>query len=129
MSPRAARSIRAVTGEGKIGRANTCEPLVDASLSKISVGGMCGGVQGLAAAKRQTPAGKWAPVREEHRCPRGTEGAHPDRSSDVRNAETASRSGLSVWQADREEGWIPRRAKDDREANAGGRKAAGNHRG
>jgi len=44
---------------GKIGRANTCEPLVDASLSEILVDGMCGGVQGLAAAMRQAPAGKW----------------------------------------------------------------------
>jgi hypothetical protein len=30
------------------------------------------------------------------------------------------------WEADREEGLIPRRASDDREANAGGRKATGN---
>ena len=58
-SPRAARSIRAATGEGKTGRANTREPLVDAWLSEIPVDGKCGGVQGLAAAKRQTPAGKW----------------------------------------------------------------------
>ena len=41
---------------GKIGRANTREPLVDASLSANLVDGKCGG---HAAAKRQTPAGKW----------------------------------------------------------------------
>jgi len=44
---------------GKIGRANTREPLVDASLSANLVDGTCGGVQGHAVAKRQTPAGKW----------------------------------------------------------------------
>ena len=32
------------------------------------------------------------------------------------------------WEADREEGLIPRREQDDQEANAGGRKAAGNRR-
>jgi len=34
---------------------------------------------------------------------------------------------LWVWQADRKEGPIPRRAQDDQEANAGGPKATGNH--
>ncbi len=34
------------------------------------------------------------PSREEHRCPRGTGGTHPGRSSCVRNAVTPSRSGL-----------------------------------
>jgi hypothetical protein len=68
-----------------------------------------------------------APVRDEHRRPRGTEGAHPGRSSYVRNVEIPPGSGPVVRQADREEGWIPRRAKDDREAKAGGRKATGNH--
>jgi hypothetical protein len=33
------------------------------------------------------------PGRDEHRCPRGTEGAHPDRSSCVRNVVTPSGSG------------------------------------
>ena len=42
---------------GKIGRANTREPLVDASLSEILVDGTYGGVQGRAAAMRQAPAG------------------------------------------------------------------------
>jgi len=61
-SPRAACSIRAATGEGKTGRANTCEPLVDASLSEIPSGGMVGGVQGLAVAMRQVPGREVATV-------------------------------------------------------------------
>jgi hypothetical protein len=44
---------------GKIGRANACEPLVDASLSNILAGGTVGGGKGLAAVKRRAPAGKW----------------------------------------------------------------------
>jgi hypothetical protein len=45
-------------------------------------------VQGLAAAKRQAPAVDARLVGKEHRRPRGIEGAHPGRSSCVRNAET-----------------------------------------
>ena len=91
-SPRAARSIRAATGEGKTGRANTCEPLVDALLSSTLACGTVGGGKGLVAAKRQGRPGSGLD-RDEHHCPRGTEGAYPGRSSCVRNAVTPSRSG------------------------------------
>ena len=66
--------------------------------------------------------------RGEHRRPRGREGTHPGRSSCVRNSVTPSRSGR-----DRASGKpTARRAQplggesDDREANAGSRKATGN---
>jgi hypothetical protein len=49
--PRAARSTRAATGEGKTGPANFCEPSF-ASLSSILAGGMGGGGKGLAAEER-----------------------------------------------------------------------------
>ena len=57
--------------------------------------GCWSGVQGLAAEKRQAPAGHAHSVRDEHRRPRGIEGTHPGRSSRVRNAVTPSRSGAS----------------------------------
>ena len=66
--------------------------------------------------------------REEHRRPRDTGGTHPGRSSCVRNAVTPVE--VRRWfgrSADREGGPIPRRDCDDREANAGRRKATGNH--
>ena len=53
---------------------------------------------GCAAGCRDWPlrSGRRRPVsrlgRGEHRCPRGTEGAHPGRSSCVRNAVTPSGS-------------------------------------
>ena len=66
----------------------------------------------------------------EHRRPRDIEGTHPGRCSCVRNVETPSGSGSSLWGvgrwADREESRIPGWAKDDREANAGSGNAAGN---
>ena len=52
-------------------------------------------VQGLAAGKRQATAGHgiWP---GEHRRPRGREGTHPGRISQVRNVETPSGSGRSA---------------------------------
>ena len=90
--------------------------------------GCVSGVQGLAAGKRQAPAGLASRRPGGHRRPRGIGGTHPGRISLVRNVETPSGSGRSCsgrW-ADREEGRIPRREQDGQEANAGGRKAAGN---
>ena len=67
------------------------------------------------------------PSREEHRRPRDTGGTHPGRSSCVRNAVTPVEVRCCVGRsADREEGPIPRRESDDREANAGSRKTTGN---
>ena len=54
--------------------------------------GKCGGVQGLAAEKRQVPV-KETTWPGEHGRPRGREGTHPGRSSCVRNAVTPSGSG------------------------------------
>lgn len=44
---------------GKIGRANTCEPLVDASLSEIPSGGMVVGCRDWPLRSGERPAGKW----------------------------------------------------------------------
>ncbi len=58
------------------------------------MGCVCG-VQGLAAGKRQALAGHgiWP---GEHRRPRGREGTHPGRISQVWNVETPSGSGRQV---------------------------------
>jgi len=73
----------AATGEGKVGRVKSFEPLVDASSSGAPHGWMA------VAGYRDTPlkyGGRW-PVSDsgqgEHRCPRSREGSHPDRSSCV----------------------------------------------
>ena len=78
---------------GKVGRANMREPLVDASLSagpaRWDAGAGCRDLP-LRCGRRRPGSG---PVRGEHRRPRGTEGAQPDRSSCVRNVVTPSGSG------------------------------------
>ena len=68
------------------------------------------------------------PGRDEHHRPRGIGGTHPGRSSCVRNAVTPSRSGQQVLAGKPtvRRAQLPRRESDDREANAGGRKATGN---
>ena len=75
-------------------RANMREPLVDASLSagpaRWDAGAGCRDLP-LRCGRRRPGSG---PVRGEHRRPRGTEGAQPDRSSCVRNVVTPSGSGL-----------------------------------
>ena len=105
------------------------EPLVDASLSETPIDGKCGGVQGRAVAKRQTPAGKWPRSGMSTVVPGAQRAPTPVAARMCGTRKPCRGPDRSVRQADREEGWIPRRAKDDREANTGGRKAAGNHRG
>ena len=63
------------------------KPPTDVSLRSAPPMGCCSGVQGLAAAKRQAPAGK--PAQPGGAPPsRGTGGTHPARSSCVRNVVT-----------------------------------------
>jgi hypothetical protein len=88
------------------------------------VGCVCG-VQGLAAGKRQALAGHgiWP---GEHRRPRGREGTHPGRISKVRNVETPSGSGRMPGKPTVRKAQLPGGNRMIRQANAGGRKAAGN---
>ena len=83
------------------------------------------GVQGLADGKRQALAGHgiWP---GGHRCPRGREGTHPGRISQVRNVETPSGSGRMPGKPTARKAQFPGGNRMTREANAGGRKAAGN---
>jgi hypothetical protein len=88
----------------------------------------CGsGVQGLAAEKRQATAGHG--IRPgEHRRPRGRGGTHPGRISQARNVETPSGSGRQAapGKPTVRKAQLPSGNRMTREANAGGRKAAGN---
>jgi hypothetical protein len=90
----------------------------------------CGGVQGRVAVMRQARAGDRGQPGRAPSSP-GYRG-HPPRSLLERakrgnpvGVRASLRDGRS---ADRKESSIPRRAQDDQEANAGRRKAAGNHR-
>jgi hypothetical protein len=107
---------------GKIGRANTCEPLVDASLSadpaRWDVGAGCRDMP-LRCGRRRPGSG---PGRDEHRCPRGTEGAHPDRSSCVRNVVTPSGSGPRSGKPTARRAQLPGGNRMTEKRNAGGRK-------
>jgi len=100
---------------GKIGRVNTCEPLVDASLSEIPSGGMVGGVQGLAVAKRQAPGREVALVGVSTVVP-GAQRAPTPIAARMCGTRKPRRGPAVGRSADREEGPVPWRAKDDREA-------------
>jgi hypothetical protein len=89
--------------------------------------GACAGWQGLAAVKRQALAGHG--IRSgEHRRPRGRGGTHSGRISLVRNVETPSGSGRLVapGKPTVRKAQFPGGNRMTRQANAGGRKAAGN---
>jgi len=66
--------------------------------------------------------------QEEHRRPRGREGTQPGRISQVRNVETPSGSGRACvpGKPTVRKAQVPGGNRMTREANAGGRKAAGN---
>src|SRR5664279_5034019 len=89
--------------------------------------GCSSGVQGLAVGKRQAPV-KEVASPGEHRRPRGKGGTHPGRISIVWNVVTPTGSGPDGWSGRP----TVRKAESlggdgmTREANAGGRKAAGN---
>jgi hypothetical protein len=87
--------------------------------------GCWSGVQGLAAVERQAPVKDMAWPGGASPSPGSRE--HPSRSLLMR-AERGNPVEVrtAVREADREEGLIPRRGSDDREANAGSRKATGN---
>jgi hypothetical protein len=87
--------------------------------------GCWSGVQGLAVVERQAPVKDVAWPGRAPSSPGSRE--HPPRSLLMR-AERGNPVEVrtAVREADREEGLIPRRVSDDREANAGGRKATGN---
>jgi hypothetical protein len=82
-------------------------------------------VQGLAAGKRQATAGHGIRLGE-HRRPRGREGTQPGRISQVRNVVTPSGSGRMPGKPTVRKAQFPGGNRMTREANAGGRKAAGN---
>jgi hypothetical protein len=91
----------------------------------------CGsGVLGQAAVMRQAPVGHG--IRPgEHRRPRGRGGTQPGRSSWVWNVVTPTGSGTCVVSGKPtvRKAQIPGGTGMTREANAGGRKAAGNRDG
>jgi hypothetical protein len=92
-SPRAARSIRAATGEGNDRTGELREPPLMPRKAEPSRWDAIAGCKDwpLRSGRRRSSSRLG---REEHRRPRGRGGTHPGRSSCVRNAVTPSRSGL-----------------------------------